>query len=138
MAERSFTVDVVTPERVVLSDTATSLVAPGVQGSFGVLPNHSPMLAELSIGELRYRRESGEEVRLAIGGGFFQVFDNKVSILAEAAERAGEIDTERARRARERARQDQRQAQGTYDDAQVELAEAAYERAQNRLRVAGG
>ena len=138
MAERSFTVDIVTPERVVLSDTATSLRAPGVLGSFGVLPNHSPMLSELSIGELRYRRESGEEVRLAIGGGFFQVFNNQVTVLAEAAERAAEIDVERARRARDRARQEQQEAQGTHDEQQIQMADAAFERAQNRLRVAGG
>jgi F-type H+-transporting ATPase subunit epsilon len=138
MADRMFTVDVVTPERVVLSDTATSLVAPGVLGSFGILYNHSPMLSELEPGELRYRRDSAEEVRLAIGGGFLQVFNNQVTVLADSAERAGEIDVERARRAREQARETLREAQTRYDDVEMALAETAIGRAENRIRVAGG
>lgn len=137
MAGRTFQVDVVTPDRVVLSDTATSLVAPGSEGSFGVLANHSPLLAELAPGELRFRRDSAEEVRLAVGGGFLQVFNNEVSVLADTAERAEEIDVERARLARDRARTHLQQAEAEADAEQRELAQAALDRAQNRLRVAG-
>jgi F-type H+-transporting ATPase subunit epsilon len=131
MADRTFTVDIVTPERVLLRDEAVSLTAPGVEGSFGILANHAPMLAELGIGELRYRRADGREQFLAVGGGFLQVFNNEVSVLAEAAERAEEIDVDRARLARERARTALSAAEGGYDTNQ-----AAYERAANRLFVA--
>jgi F-type H+-transporting ATPase subunit epsilon len=134
----TFTLDIVTPDRVVLSDEAVALVAPGVIGSFGVLANHAPLLSELAIGVLRYRRETGEETRLAVAGGFIQVFNNQVTVLAEAAERAGEIDAARARRARDLARERYRDALTRYDEPQIMLAEASLERALNRLRVAGG
>jgi F-type H+-transporting ATPase subunit epsilon len=137
MADRTFTVDIVTPERVVVHDEATSLVAPGVVGSFGILPNHAPLLSELAIGELRYRRNSGQEQRLAIGGGFLQVFNNQVTVLADTAERAEEINTERARRALERYRGEAQEVTSLADERRL-LAEAAVERARNRLRVAGG
>jgi F-type H+-transporting ATPase subunit epsilon len=133
-SERSFTVDIVTPERVVLSDRAVALQAPGVCGSFGVLPNHAPLLSELQVGELRFRKESGQEVRLAVSGGFLQVFDNKITVLADTAERADEIDPDRARQALEKAKNELAQAQAmNYDLVQKEIA-----RAQNRLRIAGG
>jgi F-type H+-transporting ATPase subunit epsilon len=137
MADRTFNVDIVTPERVVVHDEATSLVAPGVQGSFGILPNHAPLLSELAVGELRYRRNSGQEQRLAIGGGFLQVFNNQVTVLADTAERAEEIDTERARRALERYRAETQEVTSLADERRV-LAEGGLERARNRLRVAGG
>jgi F-type H+-transporting ATPase subunit epsilon len=137
MAGRTFNLDIVTPDRVVVRDEATSVVAPGVLGSFGILYNHAPMLAELGIGELRYRRDSGQEHRLAIGGGFLQVFNNEVTVLADAAERAEEIDVERARRALEEARAQQREALSTPNPEEQALANAAVERALNRLRVAG-
>jgi F-type H+-transporting ATPase subunit epsilon len=133
---RSFTVDIVTPDRVVLSEEVTSLTAPGSEGSFGILANHAPMLAELGVGELRFRRDSGQEQRVAIGGGFLQVFNNEVTILAETAERAEEIDPERARAARERAAQMLRELQAAPLD-QRRQAETALERAVNRLKIAG-
>jgi F-type H+-transporting ATPase subunit epsilon len=138
MAARSFSVDIVTPDRMVLSDQAVSLVATGVEGSFGILVNHAPMLAELAPGELHYRREaSNETVRLAVGGGFLQVTDNKVSVLADTAERAGEIDVDRARRAREAARARLSQVQGFDDEARA-LVETELARATARIRVAEG
>jgi len=137
MADRMFTVDIVTPDRVVLSDRAAYLQAPGVCGSFGILSNHSPLLSELAIGELRYRKESGQEVRLALNGGFLQVFDNHVTVLADSAERAEEIDLERARLARERYRKELQDLAGAFSDPRHEAAQAGVDRAQNRLRVAG-
>ena len=134
MADRSFTVDIVTPDRVVLSDTAVSLVAPGVEGSFGILPNHAPMLSELQVGELRYRRENGEEVRLAVSGGFLQMFNNQITVLADTAERDDEIDPDRARRSLEKARAELSEA----TEMHRELAQKELARAQNRLRIAGG
>ena len=135
MADRAFTIDIVTPERVVLSDRATSLVAPGVLGSFGVLANHAPLLTQLETGELRYRRETGEEIRMAVSGGFFQVFGNQVTVLADTAERAEEIDLDRARVSLERARAEIRQATGFVDDAKRQELENALRRAENRVRV---
>jgi F-type H+-transporting ATPase subunit epsilon len=135
MAERTFTVDIVTPERVVLRDTARSLQAPGVEGSFGILAGHAPMMSELGVGELYYRKESGQEVRMAISGGFLQVFSNQVTVLADTAERSEEIDLERARRALNEAREGQ--AIGSDSARRIE-ADAAAERARNRIRVATG
>ncbi len=135
---RTFTVDIVTPDRVVVSDEATSLVAPGVLGSFGVLPNHAPLLSELETGELRYRRSGGEEVRLAVSGGFLQIFNNTITVLADSAERAEEIDLDRARRSRDESREQMRSVQGTYNEQAIRDAEAAHNRALNRIRVAGG
>lgn len=137
MADRTLTVDIVTPERVVLSESAVYVRAPGVDGSFGILPNHAPMLAELKAGELDFRKQNGQEVRLAVSSGFLQVFDNLVTVLADAAERLEEIDVDRARRALEAARADLRAAQASYDPDRLAAAQSAFERAQNRIRVAG-
>jgi len=138
MADRTFTIDIVTPERILVHDEATSLVAPGTEGSFGILPNHAPLLAELGIGELRYRRGSAEEIRLAISGGFLQVFENEVSVLADSAERAEEINLEQVRRARDEARALLSGSGGTPPDAETrKQAETALAQAENRLRVAG-
>ncbi len=135
---RSLNIDIVTPERVLLSEEVTSVVAPGVLGSFGVLPNHAPMLAELATGELRFRRDTGLEGRIAVKGGFLQVFQNQVTVLADAAEPAEEIDTEAVRRQLEELRERLREArlQGALREAE-ELSEQMTW-AQTRLRVAGG
>jgi F-type H+-transporting ATPase subunit epsilon len=138
MADRSFTLDIVTPERVILSDEAVSLRAQGVEGSFGILPNHAPILAELAPGELDFRRPSGQEVRLAVSSGFLQMFNNQVTVLADAVERVEDIDVDRARRALEAARAEVHLAQTTYDADRIAAAESAVERASNRIRVAGG
>src|SRR3712207_3789965 len=98
---RSFKLDVVTPDRVVLSEDVVSVVAPGAQGSFGVLAGHAPMVAELGIGQLQYRTADGDEDIMAISGGFLEVGAGHVTVLADAAERAREIDVERALRARD-------------------------------------
>ena len=137
MADRTLTVDIVTPDRVVLSDEATALVAPGVEGSYGVLFNHAPLLSALAAGELRYRRNNSEEIRLAVSGGFLQVFDNQITVLADAAELAKEIDVDRARAARDRARQQLSIAENA-PAAEREVAQAALDRALNRIRVATG
>lgn len=138
MAERSFVIDVVTPDRVVAHDQAISLVAPGVEGSFGILPNHSPFLSELEPGELTYRRDGGNEVRMAVSGGFLQVFENEVTVLADAAERAEEIDVDRARAALERAREAHREASAAGELDLQEEARAEEARALNRIRIARG
>jgi F-type H+-transporting ATPase subunit epsilon len=131
----TFTLDIVTPDRVVLSDQAVSMQAPGVCGSFGVLPGHAPLLSELETGEMRYKRETGEEIRLAVSGGFIQVFNNNVTVLADTAERSGEIDPDRARAEMEAARRNLESAQDQLERAR---AEEALKRAENRLRVTSG
>lgn len=130
--EKLLQLDVVTPEGTVVSDQAEIVVAPGYLGEFGVLFNHIPFLTQLQPGELRYRRGSKVEY-LAVTGGYAEVLPTKVTVLATAAERAQEIDVERARSARERAERRLKERQEETDFAR---AEAALKRAIARLRVA--
>jgi len=134
MPERRFTLEIVTPDRVVVSDDqVVSLVAPGSEGYLGVLAGHAPLMTELVIGEMTVRRSNGEELHIASAQGFMEVADNKVTILTEAAEKAEEIDIQRARRARERAEEMLRQSA---EDVDHMRAEVALKRAINRLHVA--
>ena len=129
----AFKLDIVTPERTVYSARIQSLRAPGSEGGFGVLPRHAAMLAALEIGPLSFVEEEGDsQRRMAISGGFAEVLGDSVTILAETAEFAEEIDPERAREARDRALERLAQAQ-KIDEAR---ARAALARALNRLKVA--
>ncbi len=125
--------DVVTAERVVYSGDVDMIIAPGVQGQLGILPHHAPLMTMLAPGELRIKK-GNEEVSLAITGGFLEVRPDRVVVLADAAERADEIDIQRAEEAKRRAEQRlaQKHAQGI-DGAR---AEAALRRALTRLKVA--
>src|SRR5512132_2172114 len=96
--------EIVTPERLVEKDTVSEVQIPGKDGYLGILPGHAPLITELGVGEIKYRGD-GMEYRLAVAWGFAEVLPNKVTILAETAERANEIDVERARKAKERAEQ---------------------------------
>jgi F-type H+-transporting ATPase subunit epsilon len=125
-------VDVITAERVVYSDTEIDVVvAPGVMGDLGVLPSHAPFMTALAPGELRLRK-GNEETSMVVTGGFLEVRDNKVVILAEAAERADEIDLARAEEARRRAEQQIASREAAVDVARVE---AALRRSLVRLKV---
>jgi F-type H+-transporting ATPase subunit epsilon len=125
-------VDVITAERVVYSDTEIDVVvAPGVMGELGVLPSHAPFMTALAPGELRLRK-GNEETSMVVTGGFLEVRDNKVVILAEAAERADEIDLARAEEARRRAEQQIASREAAVDVARVE---AALRRSLVRLKV---
>ena len=93
-----FEVELVTPERVVFSGQATFLSVPGVTGSLGILANHAPLLAELKIGEAVLKAVDGTEHYFYIGGGFLEVSQNRVTILAEQSMAENEIDTEEAAR----------------------------------------
>jgi F-type H+-transporting ATPase subunit epsilon len=124
---------VVTAERIILNDEVDSLVAPGADGELGILPRHAPLLSGLKPGELRYRR-AGEENFLAIGGGFIEVLNNKVIVLADSAERSEEIDLERAEAARKTAEQAlQNRGQMSVED--LAAAEASLRRALIRLDI---
>ena len=125
------TLEVATPTRLVVAETVHEVVIPGSQGYFGVLPGHAPLLATLGIGELMYRK-GHTQYHLALTGGFAEVRNDKVIILAENAERPDEIDRERALRARERA---ERRLTGRAADVDFARAQAALTRALIRLQV---
>jgi len=136
MPEKTFKVEIVTPEGVVLSqDDAVSIVVPGVEGSLGVLADHAPLMVELAIGEIWIRDSDGKVTRLATSGGFVEVRRNMVSILADTAERAEEIDIARAEEAKRRAEECLRSHAAGIDHTR---AEASLERALVRIRVARG
>ena len=97
------TLEIVTPERMVLAENASEVTAPGANGEFGVLSGHAPFFTAMATGELSFVKE-GKRFYLAVSGGFVEVLGKKVTVLAETAELAEEIDTERAEQARDRAR----------------------------------
>ncbi len=129
----AFVLEVVTPERVAYSGQVASLQAPGSEGSFGVLAGHIPLLTSLQIGQLRFVEEDGNEVQMAISGGFVEVGREQVAVLAETAERVEEIDVERAESARQRA--EERLARAQEEQIDVARAQAALARAINRIRI---
>ena len=124
--------EIVTAERVVYSDDVSVLVAPGVDGELGILPRHAPLLTVLKPGEIRVVKD-GEESYMAVSGGFMEVLGNKVTILADTAEHAGEINVQRAEEALKRAEE---RVASRASDADLELALASVRRYQARLKVA--
>ena len=131
----SFALEIVTPERVVYSGQVESVQAPGSRGSFGVLAGHMPLLTSLQVGALRFAEEGGDRVQMAVSGGFAEVGRERVTVLAETAERADEIDTQRAESSRQRA--EERLARRIEEEVDVVRAQAALSRALNRLKVGG-
>ena len=129
----SLKIDVVAAERVVYSEDVDIIIAPGSGGQLGILPHHAPLMTILQAGELVVRRE-GAEVVLAISGGFLEVRPDRVIVLADAAERAEEIDIARAEAAKERA--EQRLAERRVPEFDQARCEAALRRAMARLTVA--
>jgi F-type H+-transporting ATPase subunit epsilon len=127
-----FNVEIVAAERSILSQEADEVQAETVEGQIGILPRHAPMLTILAPGAVRLRRGTEEEV-LAVGGGFLEVSDNNVVILADSAERAEEIDLARAEEARRRAAS---RLRGRGPDLDQDRAQAALARSLSRLRVA--
>ena len=122
---------IVTPERSVVHEQVEELQIPGAEGYLGVLPGHAPLFSELKVGEVGYRK--GETwFFLAVAWGFVEVQSNQVRILAETAERAQEIDVERANRAKQRA--EERISKGG-DDVDYRRALVALERALIRIQV---
>lgn len=126
--------EIVTPERLVEKDEVTEVELPGRDGYIGVLPGHAPLITELGVGEIRYRGD-GMEYRLAVAWGFAEILSNKVTILAETAERANEIDVNRARAAKERAEEHLKAAN---DEEHTDKALDELARAENRINVAEG
>jgi F-type H+-transporting ATPase subunit epsilon len=124
---------IVTPDRLIVQDQVDEVEVPGAEGYFGVLPGHTPMLAALAVGELWYRKGQ-EKTYLSIAFGFAEVLPDRVTILARLAERAEEIDAERAETARRRA--EERLAQPK-SDLDYERARVALMKAMARLQVSG-
>jgi F-type H+-transporting ATPase subunit epsilon len=127
------TLEIATPMRLVVSETVDEVVAPGIEGYFGVLPGHAPFLTTLGIGVVTFRNGRDEQ-QLAIAGGFAEVRNDKVIILADSAERPDEIDRARADRARERA--ERRLSGRSQEEIDYARCQAALARALTRLQVA--
>jgi F-type H+-transporting ATPase subunit epsilon len=131
-AHTTMHVEVVTAERELYSGEADIVIAPGTEGELGILPRHAALLTTLKVGEMLIRLGGAEEP-LFVSGGFLEVSNNTVTVLAETAERAEEIDQARAEAARRRAQERLAQAQSDIERADLE---GALERAVARLRIA--
>lgn len=127
-----FKLEIVTAERMVFSDEVSALVAWGMEGQLGILPHHAPLMTMLQPGDLMIRKDKEEEY-LVISGGFLEVRPDKVIILADACERAEEIDLARAEEAKKRAQETMKAAPLS---AEAASAEAALRRSLARLKVA--
>src|SRR5215471_21389162 len=128
----TFQLEIVTPEKLVVKDTAEEMQLPGKNGYLGILPGHAPLITELAVGHISYRNGADTHY-LCVAWGFAEVLPDKVTILAETAERGEDVDCERAQRAKERA--ENRLAS---NDPQVDAprAQNALARANARLEVA--
>ena len=131
MAEKLF-LEVVTPQKAIVSEEAQIVIAPGSEGEFGVLKGHTTFLTSLKVGTLRYKDAKGKERYLFINGGFAEVLPDKVTILAESAEYRRDIDVQRATKAKERA---QKRLAAKAADTDLVRAEVALKRALHRLRI---
>jgi len=132
MAEK-LKIELVTPYKKVLSEEVDEITASGALGEFGVLPGHAPFLTSLKIGELSYKQDSST-FHLAVNWGYFEVAEDKVTVLVETAERADEIDLERAKIAMGLAEAELKKL--TPEDKNFRIHEAALERAMIRMQVA--
>lgn len=128
----SFQLEIVTPEKLVVKEVADEVQIPGQSGYLGILPGHAPLITELAVGVITYRSQ-GDTRKLSVAWGFAEVLQDKVTILAETAERPEEIDVDRAQKAKDRAEQRLKSS-----DPQIDYvrAEDALQRAETRLNVA--
>jgi len=134
MAEK-IKIQVVTPDKIVVDDEANIVMAPGSDGEFGVLSGHTPFLTGLQVGTVHYRDENNQEQFIFVNGGFAETLPDKVTILAESAERRRDIDKVRAQEAVKRA--EERIANAERDESvDIERARAALARALWRLKLA--
>lgn len=131
--DKNFQLDIVTPARTVYSGKVQSFSAPGVVGNFQVLFNHAPLLSSIGIGEVKVVEPSGSKVHFATSGGFVEVKGNTVILLAESAERADEINIERAEKSKVRA---QERIAGKDKSVDIARAQASLARSLNRLKIA--
>ncbi len=134
MAE-NIKLEVVTPEKSVVSEEAQIVMAPGSLGEFGVLIGHTPFFTTLKLGIIRYKDIKGEERFIFVNGGFAEVLPDRVTVLAESAERRRDIDVERAKSALKRA-QERLEKAGAREDIDFIRVRAALERAMQRIQLA--
>jgi len=128
----TFQLEIVTPEKMVVKDSAEEMQIPGKNGYLGILPGHAPLITELAVGEITYRN-AGATHHLSVAWGFAEVLPDKVTILAETAERASEIDVNRAQNAKQRAEKDFAQCS---TEADFKKVGDDLKRAETRLEVA--
>jgi F-type H+-transporting ATPase subunit epsilon len=128
----TFQLEIVTPAKLVVKDVAEEAQIPGLNGFLGILPGHAPLITELSVGTITYR-SGGAVHTLAVAWGFAEVLPDKVTILAETAERPQEIDVGRAQKAKDRAEQRLKSNDPKID---FDRAEDALQRAETRIKVA--
>ena len=128
----TFQLEIVTPEKMVVKDVAEEAQIPGSNGYLGILPGHAPLITELAVGEITYRRNAITH-HLSVAWGFAEVLPDKVTILAETAERPDEIDKQRAVEAKRRAEQ---LLQSGSTEVDYTRAQDALQRAETRLQVA--
>jgi F-type H+-transporting ATPase subunit epsilon len=133
MADR-LQLEIITPERRVLGEQVDSVTVPGANGEIGILPMHTPLISALQTGILTYA-QGGTTERLLVSGGFVEVGADRVTVLADVAERADEIDTAEARTARERADRILKAAASSNEE--MEEARTEFDRANARLQLAG-
>lgn len=129
-----FHLSVVSPDKTVVDEQATSVVAPGEQGYFGVLANHEPFVAQLKVGIITFKDAGGKEQNVAISGGFLEASGTKVIVIADSAETERDVNRERAVAALDRAKKRVEQTAGDVNHAR---AVASMERATNRLKLLG-
>ena len=132
MAE-NIKLEVVTPEKAVVSEDAQIVMAPGTEGEFGVLSGHTPFLTSLNLGTIHYKNSEGKEAFVFVSAGFAEALPDRVTVLAESAERRRDIDMDRAKAARQRA-EERLAAAGT--DIAMERASAALARSLHRINLA--
>ena len=129
----TFEFEIVTPEKLVVRDVAEEMQIPARNGYIGILPGHAPLITELAVGEITYRN-GGTTTLLSVAWGFAEVLPSKVTILAESAERAEDIDLKRAQEAKRRAEE---RLSGGHTDVDFARALNALQRAESRIQVAG-
>ena len=128
----TFQLEIVTPVKLVVKDAAEEAQIPGLDGYLGILPGHAPLITELKVGAITYK-SSGTTYTLAVAWGFAEVLQDRVTILAETAERPQEIDVARAEKAKARAEE---RLKSNSPDVDYDRAEDALQRAESRIRVA--
>jgi len=128
----TFQLEIVTPEKKVVQDVAEEMQLPGKNGYLGILPGHAPLITELAVGAITYRNGS-ETHHLAVAWGFAEVLPEKVTVLAETCEEAGEIDVQRAEKAKQRAEE---HLQSANPETDYQRATSALMKAETRLEVA--
>jgi len=129
----TFQLEIVTPEKLVVNEAVEEAQIPGLGGYLGILPGHAPLITELAVGVITYRAQ-GVTKSLSVAWGFAEVLPEKVTMLAETAERPEDIDVARAQKAKDRAEQF---LKGNDPQLDYDRAQDALQRAETRLKVAG-